>query len=80
MNWIELALNNCSDDTDRILGSVITGNLSSLNKYYFRGKGSDYKIAQLVFHNLFIVLEIFRKIKSRGRGWAGACSMPVSKK
>lgn len=68
MNWIELALNNCSDDADRILGSVITENLSSLNKYYFRGNGRDYKIAQLVFHNLFIVLECFRKIKSRRRG------------
>jgi len=52
MNWIELALNNCSDDANRTLGSIMTGNLSSLNKYYLRGKGSDYKIAHLVVHSL----------------------------
>ena len=40
MNWIELALKNCSDDADRTLGAVITGNLSSLNKYYLRGRGA----------------------------------------
>jgi hypothetical protein len=57
VNCIELTLDNCIDDADRTLGSLITGNLSSLNKYYLRGKGSDYKIAQLVVHNLFIVLE-----------------------
>jgi hypothetical protein len=34
MNWIELALRNCSDDADRTLGCIITGNLSSLNKYF----------------------------------------------
>lgn len=33
MNRNELAVNNCSDDADRILGSVITGNLLSPNKY-----------------------------------------------
>jgi len=61
-------MNYDSDDADRNLSSLITGNLSSLNKYHLRGKGSDYKITQLVVHNLFIVLEIFRKIKSRRMG------------
>lgn len=68
MNWNELTLNNGSDDADRTLSSVIKGNLSSLNKYYLRGKGSDCKITQLVVHNLFIVLEIFGEIKSRRMG------------
>lgn len=44
MNWNELAIINGSVDADRNLSFVITGNLWSLNKYYLRGKGSDYKI------------------------------------
>jgi hypothetical protein len=41
MNWTELAVNNYSDDADRLFGSVITRNLLSPNKCQLRGKNSD---------------------------------------